>query len=127
MGPRRLDPVGLAALAVVLAGLALLFEGLSTGVPLVFFGTGEEREAREAGRVLVGIAAGVLVVAGLLLLARGRPAQAALVAAAGIVPWSVMWLAPEAGSAWIAFLLLAPAALGAALAGLPRKLHRRTI
>jgi hypothetical protein len=113
MRPRSL---ALAALAVTGAGLVLLFVGLESGVPLVFWGTEEERAARETGRATVVAAAAVLVVAGALLAAAGRPLRAAAVAAPGLVTAALTFGFPEAGWAWFGFLVLAPAAAGTALA-----------
>jgi hypothetical protein len=118
--PRRLDPVVALGALLALLGLALLVRGLSTGVPVVFWGTAEEREARERGRELIAVAALVLAVAGGVLWLRGLLPHGAAVAAAGIVPAALTFLFPEAGWAWFGLLGLAPVALAAVLVALAR-------
>jgi hypothetical protein len=118
---RRADTVLFLALGLTLAGLVVLFLGLDRGVPLVFFGTAEERAARDSGRTLVLVAAAFLLAPAALLATHGRTAVGVLVAAAGLVTAALMLLYPDAAWAWVAFLLLggaaAVAALAAALAG----------
>lgn len=108
---RRLDPATLVAAVLAVAGLALLLVGLEDGVPLVFFGTPEERAAAEAGRRLSAAAALVLLAAAALLAARGKWVHAGVVAAAGLLPASLAYAASETAFAWLAFLPLAPAAI----------------
>ena len=105
----------LVALGLTAVGLVLLFLGLERGVPLVFFGTAEEREAREAGRVLVVVAAVVLLAPGALFAARGRPVAAALVVAAALFTAALVFAFPDAGWAWLSFIFLGGAAAIAAL------------
>lgn len=111
---RRLDPAVLVAAVLALAGLALLLAGLEDGVPLVFFGTPEERATAEEGRRLMAAAALVLLVAATVLAFRRRRVPAAVVAAAGLVPTLLAYAAHETALAWLAFLPLGPAAVVAA-------------
>jgi hypothetical protein len=107
------------ALATVLtaAGLAVLFTGTERAAPLVFFGTAEERAGLADGRRLMLVGAVILALAAALLALRGRAGRAALVLAPGTAT-TLVYAFPEASYAWLAFLVLAPAALVAAVSTL---------
>ena len=120
--PKRMPlAVGLAA---ALIGVAVLGRALLDATPVVFFGTAEERAAVDAGRELLPWGALVLALAAAPLLVSGRRFVAALVVLPGIVCPLLALGQPDTLFAWIAFGLLAPlavfAALGALLAPEPK-------
>ena len=113
---RRADFIVWIACFTVVLGLVLLFNALADADPVAFFGTPEEHQALEAGRERLLLATAVLLAAGALLAVRGKRVGAIIVALSGVT-CSVLALGlPETLFAWLAFLTLAPAALGAALA-----------
>ena len=110
--PKRMPlAVGLAA---ALIGVAVLGRALLDATPVVFFGTPEERAAIDAGRELLPLGALVLALAAAPLLVSGRRLVAALV----VLPGIVCPLLALALFAWLAFGLLAPTAVFAALGAL---------
>jgi hypothetical protein len=113
---RRFDPVVLIAAAVGVAGLVLLFRGLADGVPLVYWGTKEERVAREVGRARILAAGIMLVAAGAVLAVRRSLVYGVAVAAVGPFTAALTFAVPETAWPWLAFLLLSPVALGAWIA-----------
>jgi hypothetical protein len=114
--PKRMPlAVGLAA---ALIGVAVLGRALLDTTPVVFFGTAEERAAIEAGRGLLPWGALVLALAAAPLLVSGRRFVAALVVLPGIVCPLLALGQPDTLFAWIAFGLLAPTAVFAALGAL---------
>lgn len=111
---RRLDVACLFAAALALAGVALLLIGIVDGVPVVFWGTPDERAAAQEGRRLMVVATLVLLAAAALLAVLRRRIHAAVVAAAGLLPTSLAYAASGTAFAWLAFLPLAAAAIVAA-------------
>jgi hypothetical protein len=113
---RRPDPLVLIAAVVGVAGLLLLVRSLTAGVPLVYWGTTDERAAREAGRAGILAASAVIVAAGVLLGLR-RPLVYGI-AGVAVAPITVIltFAVPGTGWPWVAFLLLAPVSLGAWIA-----------
>ena len=105
----------IAIVLLVVAGLVILFVGMSDAVPLVFFGTDEERDALSRGRAVMWAAAWVLGVASTLLALRGNVLAAAFVAAPAVATLVLVYAFPDSSYAWLAYVPLAPAALVAAL------------
>lgn len=105
----------LVIVLLVVAGLVILFVGMSDAVPLVFFGTEEEREGLSRGRAVMWAAAGVLGVASALLASRGSVRAAVFVAAPAVATLVLVYAFPDSSYAWLAYIPLAPAALAAAL------------
>ena len=114
--PKRMPlAVGLAA---ALIGVAVLGRALLDATPVVFFGTPEERAAIDAGRELLPWGALVLALAAAPLLVSGRRVVAALVVLPGIVCPLLALGQADTLFAWLAFGLLAPTAVFAALGAL---------
>jgi hypothetical protein len=114
--PKRMPlAVGLAA---ALIGVAVLGRALLDATPVVFFGTPEERAAIDAGRELLPWGALVLALAAAPLLVSGRRLVAALVVLPGIVCPLLALGQSDTLFAWLAFGLLAPTAVFAALGAL---------
>lgn len=107
--------MSLAAAALTVAGLAVLLVGTAKAAPFVFFGTAEERAELDTGRALMLVATLVLVVAAALLALRGNLVRAVLVASPGVVATALVSAFPKSAYAWLAFVVLAPAALAAAV------------
>src|SRR3954469_16652756 len=105
----------LVALFFVCIGLALLVEGLADATPLVFFGTQQERALIERGEDVLVVAASLLAIAGGILAAFQRRVAGVVVAAPGIACLTLVHVAPDTAAAWLAFLVLGPACVGAAL------------
>jgi hypothetical protein len=110
--------VRLAALLLTGVGVVVLFLGTAKGSPLAFFGTSDERAAMHDGRRLMLAATALLVLAGALLAARGALVRALLVASPGVVATALVYAFPKASIAWLAFVVLVPAAVAAALTAL---------
>ena len=108
----------LLAVLLTAGGLVVLFLGTAKAAPLVFFGTAEERAGLADGRRLMLLATVVLAVAGVLFLARGSLWRGVLVVSPGVVATALVYAFPKGSYAWIGFIVLAPAAIGAALTGL---------
>jgi hypothetical protein len=109
--------VGVAAFGLTIVGLGLLYKGLPDASPLLWGYTEEERAAAREGRIVVAVAAGVLVGAAGLVAARGRPRRALVVALPGVTCLALaLSFQPPGGGAWalLAYVPLAPAALIAA-------------
>ena len=114
--PKRMPlAVGLAA---ALVGVAVLGRALLDATPVVFFGTLEERAAIDAGRALLPWGALVLALAAAPLLVSGRRVVATLVVLPGIVCPLLAVAQSDTHFAWLAFGLLAPTAVFAALGAL---------
>jgi hypothetical protein len=91
---------------LALAGLAALVTGVVGALPLVFWGTSEERAAIEHGRTVMLIGAVLMLAAA----AGARPARVRIVlAAAALLPTALALAAP--GTAF--GLLALPVAIGA--------------
>jgi hypothetical protein len=110
--------VKLAAAVVTVCGLAVLLVGTANAVPFVFFGTAEERAEVDDGRRLLLAATAVLLVAAALVAARSGAGRALLVASSGIAVTALAYGFPKAVWAWLALLVLGPAALIAAVTAL---------
>jgi hypothetical protein len=108
----------LAAAVLTACGLVVLLVGTQKAVPFVFFGTAEERAEVDDGRRLLLAATAVLLVAAGLLAARSSSGRAVLVAASGIAVTVLAYGFPKAVWAWLALLVLGPAALIAAVTAL---------
>jgi hypothetical protein len=106
-------PIATAALTV--GGLLVLVWGTSKAVPLVFFGTAEERADMETGRHLMLLATALLLGAAVIVAARGGLARAAVIASPGVLAVALAYASPRTVLAWVATVLLGIAALVAAL------------
>jgi hypothetical protein len=95
-----------AVFAVALTGLAVLTLGVLDAVPLVFWGTGDEREAIEQGRTTMLIGAG-------LVLATAAALRSAPLGLAGVLPTALALALPDTAHG----LLALPVAVGAGAAG----------
>jgi hypothetical protein len=105
----------LGAALLTAAGLVVLFIGTAKAAPLVFFGTAEERAGLVDGRRLMLVATIVLLVAAAMLAMRGGLGRAALVVSPGVAATALVYAFPKASYAWLAYIVLGPAALIAAL------------
>jgi hypothetical protein len=114
-----------AAFGLTLAGLAVVYHGLSGASPVLWTYTEEGLERAREGRAIVAAGAGILVGAAALVAAGGRPRRAALVALPGVACLTLaLVFRPGSGAwAWIAFLPLGPLA---AIAAWPGRLARRS-
>ena len=101
---------------VSLVSLSALAYGVAGANPVAYFGTPEEHAALASGRAWVIVGAIALVASAALVARLGHRVLAALVAAPGVVCASLVLAAPSALYALLAFLVLAPAALGAVIA-----------
>jgi hypothetical protein len=109
----------LAAAALTVSGVALLVWGTSKAVPLVFFGTAEERADMETGRHLMLLATALLLAAAVVVGARAGLARAVVVASPGVLAVALAYAWPRAVYAYVPALLLGIAAVVAALS-MPR-------
>jgi hypothetical protein len=113
---RRLDPLVLIAAVLGVAGLLLLARALAQGIPVVYWGTAEERTAREVGRAGILNASVVVLAAGALLILRRSLAYGIAVTAVALVTATLTFMLPGTGWPWLSFLLLSPVALVAWIA-----------
>ena len=107
--------MSLAAVALTVAGLAVLLVGTSKAAPFVFFATPEERAEVDAGRMLMLLATALLVAAAALVAARGSLGRAVVVASPGIAATALVYAFPKSSYAWLGLVLLGPAALVAVI------------
>jgi hypothetical protein len=99
-----------AVLVLALAGLVVLAAGVIDAVPLVFWGTSEERASIEHGRVVMLVGAALTLIAA----AAARNLRATvLLAAAALLPTTLALTAD--GTAFGLFVL--PVALGLGVGG----------
>lgn len=116
--------VAVAAFGLTLAGLAVVYSGLSGASPVIWTFTDEEIARARGGRIAVAAGAGVLVGAAALVAAGGRRRRAVLVGLPGVACLGLAVAFPPPGGAWawISFFPLAPVAV---IAALPLRLARR--
>jgi hypothetical protein len=108
--------IGAATIVLCVVGLGVLYRGVIDAAPLTWGYSEAERQAAHDGRVWTGVGAVVLAGAAGLMLRRGRPLRAAVIAAPGVVCLTLALAFRPPGGAWalIAFVPLAPAAVVAA-------------
>ncbi|RKS73718.1 hypothetical protein BZB76_4421 [Actinomadura pelletieri DSM 43383] len=114
---KRIDPVAMVALVIIVIGVCWLYSAMGRAVPVVDWGTSEEeRTAREA-RPHVYAASGVLGLGALTLLTGGRRIAALLVAPAAVVPAVLLACTnPDWALPLLATLITIPFAIGAGIA-----------
>jgi len=113
-----------AAFGLTLAGLAVVYHGLSGASPVLWTYTQEGLDKAREGRAMIAVGAGILAGAAALIAAGGRPRRAALVALPGVacLALALVFRPGDGAWAWIAFLPLGPIAV---IAALPVRLARR--
>lgn len=121
---RMFDWRGLVVLLLTLVGMAVVARGLKDADPLLLFSTEEELRALQEGRLLMAGGAALLLISAGPLVARGRWRSALLLAVSGVAPTLGAYAFPVDGVASLAFLLLAPTALAAALTCTIRPPHQ---
>jgi hypothetical protein len=93
---------------LAVAALAVLVVGVVDAVPLVFWGTAEERAAVEHGRV-------VMVAGAALMLAAAAARRSAGLAVAALLPTALALAAPQTGFGLFALVISVPLALASAV------------
>jgi hypothetical protein len=108
-----------AAFGLTLAGLAVVYHGLTGASPVLWTYTEEGLEKAREGRAIIAAGAVVLGGAAALVAARGRRRRAILVALPGVacLALALVFRPGDGAWAWIAFLPLAPLAVIAAWPG----------
>ena len=117
MAERTRRGLAAATLVLTLGGLAVVAAGVADAAPVIYTYSEEEQASVRHGRVLAAIGTVPLLAAAGLLVLRGRPRRAVLLGGGASACLAVTLTSEPTGAAWpwLAFLLLTPAALGAAL------------
>ena len=107
----------LRVLILTLGGLVMVAAGVAEASPVIYTYSEEEQASVHHGRVVTAIGTVPLLAAAGLLVLRGRPRPGAAARRRATACLAVTLASAPTGAAWpwLAFLLLAPVALGAAL------------
>lgn len=116
MAERGRRGLAAAVLILTLGGLVIVAAGVAEAAPVIYTYSEEEQASVRHGRAVTAIGTVPLLAAAGLLVLRGRPRRALLLGGAAAACLAVTLASAPTGAAWpwLAFLVLAPAALAAA-------------